>query len=144
MKHRLPLILLALLIGCTANRPANVSEPAWRLVQVQDAYSNTLTACTLLRSAGTLSADDARKVEQARIVAANTLDLYHAHPADLPSQQEVMATLVKTIAELGMTRDVERHKPRARPRAAEDDAAALAASDAFRRDAEAGWAAVLR
>lgn len=142
---RLPLIvlpLLLLIIGC-AHKPANVSQPTWNLVSTQDSYSNTLSALTLLRSAGTLSADDARKVEQARIVVANVLDVYHSHPADLPSQQEVLATLVKTIAELGMTRDVERNKPRARPRAAEDDAAVLAASDAFRRDAEAGWAVAI-
>lgn len=151
IKCLLPLLILlpafgAATGGCVHNRPADVSPQAWRFIETQDTYSLTVSAVTAVRVSGHINDADARKVEQARVAAAAALDFYRGNLSGESDWRRQWANLLNVIAQIGAKDDVDRAKVQAKKRATvyEGDAAALAVSDSFRADAEAGWRATLR
>lgn len=139
-------ILLFAVAGCTP-RPQNVSPPVWNVIQRQDAYSTTLVACTAARIAGVMPGPAALTIEVARQQAAAALDRYRANQLGESEVVQAMARLDKAIDDAGQRKAVEREKANARrlrkAETYEGDAQALAASDAYRARAEAGWLATL-
>lgn len=148
MTHRNPLIpavaiLLFVAPGCATYTNPNVSQRTRAFVAAQDAYSGVLFGAAAVRGMGRMSDADAAKVERARAAAALALDAYRANAAGESDWRAAYARLLTALAEIGRRDEVGRHaRGRPKPRGPEDDAAALAASDAFRAQAEAAWRAV--